>query len=511
MRTILSQSTSNRMMAFCTGFGVTALLQSATATTLMTASFVAKNMMSLRAAIAIVIGADLSTTILAQILSFDLRWLAPALFIIGASLNLRKNANNTTRAVGQVIVGLGLVLLALSLIRSAALPLQSSAILQAILSSLKSDPAMAVLFSTLLTVLIHSSLATVLFFASLASQNILDLHLGLYLIVGANIGGSLIPYLATYKDGIEKKRLMVANIAMRFTVALIILAGHLPLIAQLEHYIPDTTRALVALHTGFNLLLAALFLPFVATLSHQMTRLFKSPKRSSKSKTQSYLDESHLDRPSLALSSAVRETLRMADLIQEMTEKSFSALKTNDKSLLTVANKLDNQLDQIFKRVTFFLTRLNQDTLTQEESAQYERIMSFATNLEHSGDIVQHSLSKTIAKKIKIQENFSDAGWQEIKSFYMQVMANIKTSQSVFISQSLELSEDLIRAKKHLKEVELISRRNHFNRISEKNPYSIVTTGVHIDLMRDLGRINSYVTSVAYETLNAAEAQESQG
>lgn len=502
LRTLISNSTRNRMRAFLTGFGVTGLLQSSTATTLMTASFVEKNMVGLRAAIAIVIGADLSTTIIAQILVFDFSWLSPALIAIGAVMALRKTDGQKIRAAGNALVGLGMILLSLALIREISAPLTHSHLLIELLKALDNDPFMAILFSCLLTLIIHSSLATVLFYASLASHHIIGLDLSVYLVMGANIGGAFIPYIATYGAGDDKKRLMITNIVMRLSIAVL----SLPFLDIIQIVITDLasdpTRQLVFFHTGYNLVLACVFLPLVPLLADIAGRYIKSPEADEPDEARSFLDETFLDRPSLALASALRETLRMADLIQDMTKMLFQALKDNDKDLVQTAKITDKTLDKIFSKVTFYLTKLDQDSLTQAEHEQYERILSFATNLEHSGDIVQHSLSGTISKKISSDEAFSEEGWDEISRVYQTVLNNIKTAHSIFISQSVEDAEDLIRTKKTLKSDERDSRRAHYARISKKNPNSIGTSGMHTDIIRDLIRINSHITSVAYEILN---------
>ncbi len=414
-------------------------------------------------------------------------------------------SNSQIKALGNALIALGIVLLALNLIRATSAPLKDSQILSEILVSLSKDNTMAILFSALITLLIHSSLATVLFYATLTSQGIISPHLAFFLIIGANIGGALIPYFATLGGSPDKQRLMIANIGMRAITAIVLLLS----MGFIEPHVKDLNmepgRALVMIHTGFNVLLALIFMPIVPYVTKVMETLISEP---SQAQDASYLEEVFLERPSLALSSAIRETLRMADLIQDMTEMCFQSLKDNDKNLLSIARKSDDELDEIYKKVTRFLTRLDHDSLTKEETDQYERIMSFATNLEHSGDVVQHSMSKTISKKIASERNFSQDGWNEIEGFYGTVLENIKTAQSVFISHSIELSEDLIRSKKSLKSIELSSRRNHFERLTENNSDSIATSTVHIDLVRDLGRINSYVTSIAYETLNSDQAEK---
>lgn len=500
LRAILSSSTRNRFTAFGTGFGITALLQSSTATALMTTSFVKNAQISLTAAIAITIGADLSTTIVAQILIFDLSLLPPMLLICGTAALTRDNTK--TKAIGNALIGLGLILISLSMIRDITEPLKDSHLLVEILQGLSKEPPLAIIFSAILTWLMHSSLATVLFFAALTSQGIITLPLALLFVLGANIGGAFIPYIATYKEGTAVKRLTTLSLIMRGIV--IVLAY--PLIPLAESLITqitaDPARQIVIAHTGFNVILVILFLPLTHILTKLGYALIKENISTQSNRDSYYLDESTLDKPTIALASAMRETLRMADLVETMTDQVFSAIKQNDQQLLEQAQGKDNQLDDTFRAIKLFLTRLKHDTLTEGETAQMEKIMAYATNLEHCGDLIQHSMSDTVKKKIATRDKFSDEGWKEIKDFYKAVIANMQTAQSVFISSSIELAGEMIETKKQLKQTEFKSRRQHFNRLSKQEPRSLATSTIHIDLMRDLGRINSYVTSVAYETLN---------
>lgn len=510
VRRAINVSAQNRFTAFLTGLGVTSILQSSTATALMTASFLDKGLLSLTASIAVLIGADLSTTLVAQLLTLDMGWLAPTFLFFGGVLALKKSSTETRRhAIGNVLVGLGLVLLSLSLIREASAPLKSSSILADILALLDADPLMAVTFAALITVFIHSSLATVLFFVALSSQGIIPLTLGLWLIIGANIGGAFIPYLITRKQGVQTRQLMTANIIMRLAIALLCTLGFSWLSPALSYLTDEPARTLVAFHTLYNLVLCLLFLPTCHLLSDCVSRFIK-PAPSGTSQQQSHLNDALLGQTDLALTSAVRETLRMIDLIRHMTEMSLLAIKQNNATLIQEAKRADDELDAIFKKVTSFLTKIHPDTLTHEEATRYALILNFATTLEHSGDIIQNSLTKTIAKKINLQQNFSDEGWKEINSFYTLLLRSVDSSQSVFISHSQPLSEEMLLSRQNMKTKERLSRSNHFSRIRDKNPQSLVTRDIHIDLIRDLVQINGHLTQVAYDVINHA-SEENKG
>lgn len=508
LKHIISRSTNNRVKAFFSGVGVTALLQSSTATTLITASFIKKSMITTAAALAVIIGADLSTTLIAQILTFDLSWLSPILIIIGTILRIKEQHGGKSKHLARASIGLGMMLLSLSMIREISEPLKHSDVLPLILAPLQNEPVLAILFATLFTWLVHSSLAVVLVFSSLAANHIVSLDLGLYLVLGANVGGALIAYAATYSDGAKVRRITTGNLFMRIATLIVcfpflhFIAGHL---LTLD---PSPARQIVHFHTGFNFALALIFLPITNFVAQKLERFIPEPPKPTGEDAPLYLDEGQLDTPTIALAGASRETLRLADLVQQMLEQTMEAMIHGDSRLAQRARSTDKKVDSIYKEIKSYLTRLKHESLSSVESARYEQIITFATNLEHCGDIIEKSLIELVQKKIKKQTNFSHEGWLEIKDFHAHVLKNCQTAQSIFLSQSTDLATELIDEKKGLKHKELESSRKHFKRLRQGEPETIATSSLHLDILRDLRRVNSYITSVAYTILDTRPDNE---
>jgi phosphate:Na+ symporter len=503
LRGFLAQGTSNRFRSFLSGMGLTMLTQSSTATILMTLSFARQSLIGLPAALALILGADLATTLVAQVLSLDVSWISPILLIIGYVTAARSERGSKGANIGHMITGVGLVLLSLTLLREAVDPLRDAPLLIEMLEGLGSEPALAVLFSAILAWILHSSLATILFYSAMAFEGIISPELGVLLVLGANIGSAFIPFLLTYQDGPIVRRITTLNLIMR-SIVLLGLVPFVPLIIDISSLITDEAgRQIVNMHTGFNLVICLIYLPFVQILAKIAYKHLQNKASTGNESDIMYLDENALDKPTIALAGAARETLRMADIVETMTKQSFEAMKNHDEKLLRRARESDQKLDVLFDKIKLFLSRLKHDGLSAEETAQVRRILAFATNLEHCGDLIENSLTDLVEKKIASKESFSPEGWEEIRTFYEAVIENMHTAQSVFISQSTKLAGELIEAKKHLKQVEFESRRKHFNRLSEKQPQSLATSSIHIDLVRDLGRLNSYMTAIAYETMNS--------
>ncbi len=226
LRGVLAASTQNRVKSFFSGLFITTLLQSSTATILIISAFAGQGMIKAGAGLAMVLGADVGTTLVAQVFSFDLSFLAPVFMVLGYFAFTVKNSGRF-KNLGRILIGLALMLIALGLIKEAAVPLKSSETLPIILQALEKDPLFAVLVIALLTWISHSSLAIILLLMSFVASGVLPLMLGFYMVLGANLGGVIPPILATLKDHPEARRVPLGNLFIRLTgvIAIFTLIG----------------------------------------------------------------------------------------------------------------------------------------------------------------------------------------------------------------------------------------------------------------------------------------------
>ncbi len=505
LRLAIAKSTRNRFTACLSGAAVTFVLQSSVATTLILVSFIKSGFISTTVGLAAVIGADIATTIVAQLLTFDLSWLSPVLLTGGIVIyNIYQRAGRE-RHIGRAIIGVGLMLLALTMIRHTSEPLQNSSVLPLILHPLNNEPMLAVAFAALLTYMLHSSLAAILLFSTFAAHNIVTLDLGLHLVLGANLGGALIPFVATYSDGLKVRRLTVGNLAMRF-ITVMVMIPLLPLAHQLlTDFGTNHARYLVHFHTGFNIFLGLLFIPFVGVLSRFMERVFPDHKETTNKWGPQYLDEKSLGTPVIALAGAARETLRMAEIVEKMLQLAITAFEKNNDRLIISVREMDNQVDDLNQAIKLYLTRLSHESFDPKEADRYIQILTFSTNLEYCGDIIDKGLLEAAEKKMRNQESFSEKGFAEIKEFHNKVLENLKLAQIIFLSEDSELATQLVEQKKNVRMAESETSRQHFKRLHERQAQSIATSGLHLDIIRDLRRINSYITSIAFTILDNHE------
>lgn len=503
LRRVLAMSAGKPIQGFGVGFAVTTVLQSSTATTLILSSFAARGLIGGAAALAIILGADVGTTIVVQVLSFDLAWLSPVLIGTGVIAFL-SSEKSKRRSLARAAIGLGLILLSLKLIGQASVPLRESEVLSLILQPLSDELILAVFLTALLTWVAHSSVAVVLFVMSLAALQVLNMQLALAMVLGANLGSGIIPVIATLGEKPAGRRVAIGNFMMRATGVLVVVA-FLPWVQPYLAMISSDPSHMVAnFHTAFNIALALAFLPFVSIV-HGLTKRFAPSRDASEDPgAPKYLDESSFDAPAVALSCAARESLAMGDKVRDMLARSLEVFRANNPELLKEIERADDAVDQLHESIKLYLTRLSREELDSSESERNIEVLSFTTNLEHIGDIIDKNLMDLAAKKIKKRASFSTDGFKELETFHGHILENFDLAMNVFMTGDVEMARRLIHEKVTVRDLERSFAETHYMRIGEGRPDSIETSSLHLDVLRDLKRINGHLTSVAYPILDRA-------
>lgn len=505
LRRALSMSSRNRITAAGAGVGVTAILQSSTATTLIITSFAGQGLIGGVAALAFVLGADLGSTMVVQALSMDLDFLSPILIAIGVFLFLSSD-NSKRRAIARAFTGLGLMLLSLKLIGLASVSLRESELISVLVAPMTSEPILAIVIAALITWASHSSVAVVLLIMSLASIQVISIQLAFAMVLGANIGGGIIAMGLTAKAAPVMRRIPLGNLIMR-TSGVMLAFPLLPYVQPYLAMLGDSPERMIAnFHTGFNLVLLCLFLPLLALIHMLCCRILPESPSSEDPGTPKYLDANALETPSVALTAATRETLRMGDAVKTMLEGSRQVLATNDASLRKTVEASDDIVDELNEAIKLYLTELTREELDKSESQRSVEILSFTTNLEHVGDIVDKNLMELANKKIKGHVNFSPEGQQEVDDFHDQILQTLDLAMHVFVSADSDAARQLLDKKVHIRNLELKYTETHFRRMGERQPDTLDSSSMHLDVLRDLKRINSHLTSAAYPLLERAGA-----
>jgi phosphate:Na+ symporter len=504
LRRTLSKTLGNRFSAFAAGLGLTALLQSSTATGLMTASFAADGVVSLVPALAIMLGANVGTTLIVQLLSFDISAFAPVLFLIGLVV-FRIGGTSLTRAIGRVAIGLGLILLALHILLDTLAPAEQAPTVRALLASITNDPVLCIIIAAALTWAAHSSVAVVLLVMSLAYSQFVTPEAALALVLGANFGSAINPLIeAGVRVDPASRRLPVGNLLNRL-VGILIVLPFLPTIArELSAFQPDAAKMTAEFHLLFNVALAAIFIGLLDPLAAMLVRVLPERKQTEDASVPRYLDEAALETPPLALANAARETLRMGDTVEVMLRDVMTALMNNDRALVIKVSRLDNVVDRLNEAIKLYITKLTRDSLDEREGRRAMEIVSFTINLEHIGDIIDKNLCELAAKKIKRGCQFSPEGAVELTAFHKRVCESLQAAFGIFMTGDVDAARKLLREKTELRKAELEAADRHFERLREGRPESLETTSLHLDVLADLKRIHSHICSVAYPVLEAA-------
>lgn len=501
LQQFLSSWTRNRFQALASGMGITFLLQSSTATALITAALCANGMITTASGVALMLGADIATSLLAFIFSLNIEWLAPLFLMAGYILHRYYQKAGRKKYLGQLLLSLGIMLFSLGWLQQSIGPLKDSDILMQMMAALGQDAIMSILIAAALTWLAHSSLAIVLLLISFTSAGLLPLATGVMMIFGANLGGAIAPIMATLNDKAKARRVPVSNFIMRLTGVIIA--------APLVHYFLASVQMLdfsdvsllVAAHISFNVFLMILFLPFIHLIDKFSTRLVPDRALENDPSRPQYLDAKQLDTPNIALTSASRETLRMADIVQSMLGDTITALGNNDEAMTLNIRQRDDTIDRLYKAIKLYLAKLSEESLDPDESREYLRIMSFCINLESVGDIIDKSLMDMSLKKINKKQFFSDKGWKDIKEIHNFVLQTMNNAQTVFLNENSSLARDIIKGKDWIRGAEARATEAHLERIREGVPETIATSSLHLDIIRDYRRINSYISTVAYPIL----------
>ena len=504
IRGVLGASLNNRFKALLSGLGITMLLQSSSATALLTSSFTGQGILTTATALAILLGADVGTTLVAQILTFDFSALSPMLIAIGVAL-FTYSEGGRRRDVGRMLLGLGMMLLALKLIVAASLPMRESLIIQQIFVALGEDLVLAVIFGAILAWASHSSLATVLLIITLASTNALDISVAFALVLGANIGGAIPPFVATLGDNRAARQPPLGNLLFR-VFGVVVTLPFIGLIAdQLSLLEVDNARQIANFHMLFNLALLLLFFPFIDRMVELTEKLVPEDDTSSDQMLPRALDRGAFETPLVALLNAEREVLRMGEVVERMLRHTFVALKKNDTELAWQTREMDEVVNAFYDGVKRYLTALARETLGEKESQRCNEILGYATNLEHIGDIISDDLIQNIVqKKLVTRSSMSLQDRKDIDNLYEPILDSFQLSLSVFTSGDIAMARSLLARKYKFVKREKKAVLNHLQKIRDDDDYDSGLSAMQLDVLRDLKRINSHLAAVAYPILEEA-------
>lgn len=502
LKTFLAGALRNRIKAFGAGAAVTVALQSSTATGLMLTAFQASGLVALAPALAVMLGANVGTTLVVQVLSFDVAAVAPLLVLAGVILFRR--AQDAPHDFGRVLIGLGLVLTALHQFLALLEPVVAAPAAEAFLAQVGRYTPLAVIVAAILTWAAHSSVVTVLLAMSLTTGGVIPLETGVALVVGANLGSALNPLLegADATDP-AARRLPLGNLINRLAGLVLVMGAFSFVVPWIARLGPTEARALANFHTLFNLALALLFLPWIRTYAKLIARLLPA-RQAADPGAPIYLDPEARATPAVALGAATREALRMTDTLEEMLKGLKESLSGSSRTPIQATKRLDDVLDRLNTAIRAYLISIPPESLSSEESARLAEIIAFATNIEHAGDLVDRNLLSVATRRLKRGVSFSPEGEADLVRLTDRLVANVRLAAAAFVSGDRSAARLLVAEKESFRAVEADAVAAHFQRLQSGDANTLDTSSLHLDALRDLKRINSHlVEGAAYPILRS--------
>ncbi|WP_105384144.1 Na/Pi cotransporter family protein [Neorhizobium alkalisoli] len=498
LRAGLATSTRSGWRSFVSGLVATIALQSSTATALTVASFADRNLIRPRMAQIVLLGANVGTAVTAWLVATGIAWLSPLVILIG--LVLHRGRSGTWQGAGTALIGVGLMLLSLQLLGLATEPMRQSPALAAFIGLLDDAWPVALVVSAALAFVSSSSLAVIVLILSLASTGILSTGLIIVLVLGANLGGAIPPVVATLSGPAPARRITLGNLIVRGIGCAIAL----PLAgfgAEIMQSLPLSPEKLpVDAHLAFNILLAFVAWPFSGLLSDMTARLVAADPEAESGPR--FLDPQAFGNPVMALANATREVLSVGDAIERMLIRAQNAFKHNDLAPLAEVAALEQRVDSLQQEVKIYLSKLGRQSLDAESARRSIAILDYAINLEHIGDIIEKGLCEQVRKKVSNGLKFSDDGYQELESLFNLTIDNLRAAQTIFVTGDFKLARQLMEIKVDVRRLEKQSAERHLERLRDGRMESLQTSSLHLDLLRDLKRINAHIVSVAHPILD---------
>jgi len=505
LRHKLRATMRNPLMAVLAGCGLSIALQSSTAVTLLVGSFAGAGIVSGMSGQLAVRGAEIGSALVVKLLTFDLTLLVPLCMIAGTVMFMATERREW-RQSGRILVGIGLLILSLEMIGQASEPLRDSQLLPVIINYFSGDAITTYLLAALITWLFQSSIAAVLLMATLAGRGLITPELGVVLVLGVNLGSSVIAPMLTRSAGPQVRIVPIGNLLMRGLGSLIMLVLFMIFRPHVAFLGATASDQIVNAHILFNVIILLAGLPLAGLVYRASERLVAlaskpEPVNALEVTELSALDESALDVPSQALANATREVVRVCETVEIMLKRIIELYESADANKIKALAALDDRVDRRHAAIKLYLAKVTKNPLTEDEALRCQELIGACVKLEQVGDIIVRNMLVHVEKKVEHGLKFTDEGWRELCAFHASVLANARLAFNALISRDPETARQLVLEKDRLRDLEKETSASHFERLRDGTAKSIETSSIHLDTIRDLKQINSLLASMAYPVL----------
>ena len=501
LRTILEHATSNRFIAVIVGILVTLLIQSSSATDMMVISFVNSGLMTLSQAIGVIMGANIGTTVTAQITAFNLGAYAPLILFAGAIVHIFVK-NSTTKHIGTVVLGFGMLFFGISVIKSAIAPLSQSAGFISFLSKLE-NPVIAVVFGVLFTALLQSSSSSVVIFQTFAVQGLISYHMTVYLVIGAAIGSvtpNLLASLTTNRNG---KRSAVLNLLFNLIRAaiMLILVTLIPAFpAFIQSLTPgDVGHQVANTHTIFAILAVALEFPFanvIVRLSEKVVPILPEESRSMEDRKLKYIVLTGNLPGFMAIQQTKLELVRMAALARESLGNAIQSFFTLDDHLADTVFESEDTVDILTDKIQECLISMKSRDYTSQEMGRLSQLVLVASDIERVSDYAENIAEYEKAYRAR-KVSMSDTALEELKTMADAALRSIDTALQIFENEDQDALPEIDRLEQTVDDLETEFVNAHIQRLLNEgcNPVGGV---IFTDMLSDLERCSDHAMNIAH-------------
>ncbi|MDD3840122.1 MAG: Na/Pi cotransporter family protein [Clostridia bacterium] len=499
MKKLLEILTTNRFLAVIMGALVTAIIQSSSATTVMLVGFVNAGLMSLAQATGVIMGANIGTTITAQLIAFNLTAIAPLAILLGVGMKLFCKKKSSQR-MGEIIAGFGILFFGMDTMSGAMKPLRGNAVFQQMIINLE-NPIIGVLVGFSITAILQSSSASIGILQALAFQDLITIDSALPVLFGMNIGTCVTAMIASIGTNKTAKRTAVIHLLFNVigTFIFLILIRFVPYSEFIKSLSTDTSRQIAHAHTIFNIVNTILLFPFANTMVNMSNRLVPGKEDDTEHRLK-YLDMRILETPSIAVGQAIKEVARMGSFALQNHQASMGALIKKDEGLVNDVYEREKIINYLNKEITDYLIKISVLSLSSEQSQQITGLFHTVTDIERVGDhaeniveLAQHSIDHNLF--------FSDIAISELEDMNGKVASILEDSIESLKTGDKNLAKTVEPREDKIDDLEQQLRDSHIKRLGEQ--MCVAESGIiFLDAISNLERIADHASNIAFSVLN---------
>ncbi len=501
LKRIVELLTSNVLMGVLVGALVTAIIQSSSATTVMVVGFVNAGIMTLPQAIGVIMGANIGTTITAQLVSLDLVGIAPLALGIGIVIYLFSK-NQKTKTMAEILIGFGILFTGMDFMKEAVKPLAEYKGFTDALVAFGNKPILGILLGFGITAIVQSSSASMGMLLALASQGLIPLAAALPILYGENIGTCVTSLISSIGASINARRAALMHLVFNVIgtiVFMLILTKPITMIVQYLNP-EDVSRQIANAHTLFNVINVILLLPFSKYIVKLTMKLMPEKEcEKEKDKTVFYIDERMMETPSIALSNTVKETLRMGEKAKLSLNNAMEGFLEKSKSKVDASFEEEKLINKLQKSILNYLLKLSKTSLNYDSRESVDLLFNTVNDIERVGDHAEN-IAELAISTIENNLNVSKDGEKELKDLYEKVIETYNTALECMEKSDTDLACRVIKLEEQVDIMEKTCRLNHMRRLNE-NSCNIDAGVIFLDLLSNLERVADHSANIAQQVI----------